>query len=169
MSWDSNSTRSNQSGTHSLVLPGSCFTSPGNEKRTVKQSARRKKGAWHLRKFKRKSRKERQEEEIKCSRERGGVTHGSCHLSTSSFPCASPRRPLARRLHSAPLPAPPAAAGASCRRTCLHPKLASGLQQQRVEGRGDRCPTLSHASHSCMDRSKTKTKRPPPARLPSER
>lgn len=52
------------------MLPGSYFTSPGNEKRTVKQSARRKKGVRHMRKFKRKRRKERQEEGIKCSRER---------------------------------------------------------------------------------------------------
>ena len=70
MSWDSNSTRSNQSGTHCLVLPGSYFTSPGNEKRTVKQSARREKVFDTWEKIKRKRRKERQEEGIKCSREK---------------------------------------------------------------------------------------------------
>lgn len=151
MSWDSNSNQSNQSGTQCLVLPRSILHESGEWKRGVKQSTRRERCLTQRK-------KEREESVV----EGGGVTHGSCHPSTSSFPCASQSRPQVHRLHSAPLPAAPAAAaaGASARKTCLPLKLAPVLQH-RVAGHGECCPTLWHISHSCTERSETTTTRPP--------
>lgn len=80
-----------------------------------------------------------------------GVTHGSCHPSTSSFPCTSPNSPLVHRLHSAPLPAAPAAAGASARKTCSPLRLAS-VRQHRVKGYGKCCShTLSYLTQLCEE------------------
>lgn len=76
----------------------------------------------------------------------GRVTHGSCHLSTSSHSCTSPVLPLAYMLHSAP-PAAAAAAGASAWQPCLHPQLSLGLEQ-RGEGRRERPTWFSHITYS---------------------
>lgn len=76
----------------------------------------------------------------------GVVTHGSCHLSTSSYSCTSPVLPLAYMLHSAP-PAV-AAAGASAWQSCLPPQLSLGLEN-RGEGRRERRAWFSHITHSC--------------------
>lgn len=166
MSWGSSSYQSIQSGVQWLVLPGSDATSKSRISKIGREDwpclfchnledARGQKG-------KNARKKER-------GAEGGRVTHGSCLLSISSFPCSSLNHPLIHRLHSAPLSTAAAAAGASAWKPCSPLKRASPLQR-RVKGQGECCPTLCHVSHSCTETSKTTTTTHPPAAwLPSER